>query len=198
MFGEQKRGGGRLISVRCCPVSMLQPGGVPFAKRPRRAQIYPPHFRRIAHGPYRLGSVSADRPLRLRPLSFRRSPIDKRRCRWGILVLHPKPKWRNGRRGGLKNLWGQPRGGSSPPFGTHNENSRLRNETAVFAFARLLNEHRASILRDRRRKAGCGRRGGSLAPANSLESAARQPVRCWEYRGPQQALNLIRPAAPGG
>ena len=28
------------------------------------------------------------------------------------------PKWRNGRRGGLKNRWGQPRAGSSPAFGT--------------------------------------------------------------------------------
>jgi hypothetical protein len=28
------------------------------------------------------------------------------------------PKWRNGRRGGLKHRWGQPRPGSNPGFGT--------------------------------------------------------------------------------
>src|SRR5438046_1308593 len=33
--------------------------------------------------------------------------------------LRPRrPKWRNGRRGGLKNRWGQPRAGSNPAFGT--------------------------------------------------------------------------------
>jgi hypothetical protein len=30
----------------------------------------------------------------------------------------PAPKWRNGRRGGLKHRWGQPRQGSNPCFGT--------------------------------------------------------------------------------
>ncbi len=29
------------------------------------------------------------------------------------------PKWRNGRRDGLKHRWGQPRVGSTPTFGTN-------------------------------------------------------------------------------
>jgi hypothetical protein len=33
---------------------------------------------------------------------------------------HRQPKWRNGRRAGLKNRWGQPRVSSSLTFGTRN------------------------------------------------------------------------------
>ena len=32
--------------------------------------------------------------------------------------MSPAPKWRNGRRDGLKHRWGQPRPGSNPGFGT--------------------------------------------------------------------------------
>ena len=35
-----------------------------------------------------------------------------------IIRLVATPKWRNGRRGGLKNRWGKPRVGSTPTFGT--------------------------------------------------------------------------------
>ena len=35
-----------------------------------------------------------------------------------LVIPHLTPKWRNGRRDGLKNRWGQPRVGSTPTFGT--------------------------------------------------------------------------------
>ena len=45
------------------------------------------------------------------------------------------PKWRNGRRDGLKNRWGKPRVGSSPTFGTTAE--WCNGSTEVFgAFSR--------------------------------------------------------------
>ena len=34
-------------------------------------------------------------------------------------LLQRTPKWRNGRRAGLKNRWGQPHVGSTPTFGTN-------------------------------------------------------------------------------
>ena len=34
-----------------------------------------------------------------------------------ILIVDPQPKWRNGRRAGLKIRWGNTRVGSSPTFG---------------------------------------------------------------------------------
>ncbi len=37
-------------------------------------------------------------------------------------LLEYEPKWRNGRRAGLKNRWGQPRVGSTPTFGTRFDN----------------------------------------------------------------------------
>jgi hypothetical protein len=37
-------------------------------------------------------------------------------------LQHSVPKWRNGRRAGLKNRWGQPRVGSNPTFGTNFDN----------------------------------------------------------------------------
>ena len=36
-------------------------------------------------------------------------------------LLQRTPKWRNGRRAGLKNRWGQPHVGSTPTFGTNIE-----------------------------------------------------------------------------
>ena len=57
------------------------------------------------------------------------------------------PKWRNGRRGGLKNLWRQLRGGSSPPFGSTlieretQENAAGPNLRSGGAFCRLSSLH---------------------------------------------------------
>ena len=42
----------------------------------------------------------------------------------------PRPKWRNGRRDGLKNRWGQPRVGSSPTFGTSFSDSAVARMSA--------------------------------------------------------------------
>src|SRR5439155_1732000 len=54
-------------------------------------------------------------------LSFGRpttEPAMVRSARTRRLGLRAEPKWRNGRRGGLKHRWGPPRVGSNPTFGT--------------------------------------------------------------------------------
>ncbi len=46
------------------------------------------------------------------------APVHRTEClQYGSL---PMPKWRNGRRAGLKNRWEQSRVGSNPTFGTSN------------------------------------------------------------------------------
>ena len=77
------------------------------------------------------------------------------------------PKWRNGRRDGLKHRWGQPRVGSTPTFGTISLDWH-----AVCALTPILNTRSTPTL-----PGGAAVAQGTLDPLTQVRILAGQPTR---------------------
>lgn len=68
---------------------------------------------------------------------------------WRDKILHGRPRWRNGIRSGLKNLWSQGREGSSPSLGTQLKLSRVKNAywivSSFYVFKKMIDVNKLKV-----------------------------------------------------